>query len=45
MKTHRDQRVHIEGCRGGAIRVSSILESTERFGGVESHGQEPDVMT
>lgn len=44
MKTHQDRRVHLEDYRGEAIRVSGILDSAERFVGVGSHGQEPDVL-
>jgi len=44
MKTHRDRQVQRGGRRGGAIRVSSILDSAEGFGGAGSHGQEPDVL-
>lgn len=44
MRTHRGWQVHLEGCRGGAIRVSSILDPAERSGGVGYRRQEPDVL-
>lgn len=42
--SHGGWRVDLEGCRGGAIRISSILDISARFGRIGYHGREPDVL-